>query len=285
MPNPLSRSFHLLPRRIHRVEVLGNHVLQLGVPFLLFLPQPFASIGGLAVIGHQSWLIASGNFSWLNALTLSLAFSAFDDRWLGAVVPIEHAALGPTPTWFAVLVGLFSLAVVVLSFRPALNLVSRDQQMNASFNPLHLVNAYGAFGSVTRERYEVVVEGTDAPEPAADADWREYGFKGKPGDPMRRPPQIAPYHLRLDWLMWFAAMSSPYAHPWVLTFAERLLEGDPATTRLLRDDPFRDRPPALVRATLYRYRFSTRRERRETGAWWVRTRVGEYLPPLRLTGR
>jgi hypothetical protein len=37
-----------------------------------------------------------------------------------------------------------------------------------------------------------------------------------------------------------------------------------------------------VRARLYRYRFTTRQERRRTGAWWVRTLVGEYLPPLRL---
>ena len=87
--------------------------------------------------------------------------------------------------------------------------------MNTSFDPLHLVNSYGAFGSVTKERHEIVLEGSANPS-APDEGWREYEFKGKPGDPRRRPRQVAPYHLRLDWLMWFAAMQSPLQHPWFL---------------------------------------------------------------------
>jgi hypothetical protein len=102
---------------------------------------------------------------------------------------------------------------------------------------------------------------------------------------MRRPPQVAPYHLRLDWLMWFAAMSSPLHHPWFIAFLTKLLENDPPTIKLLRRNPFPERPPRFVRARLYRYRFSSWGERRETGAWWVRTLVSEYVPPLRLASR
>jgi hypothetical protein len=173
--------------------------------------------------------------------------------------------------------------VATLSVRPVLNLIGRRQLMNASFDPLRLVNTYGAFGAITRVRREVVLEGTDDPAPGPGSLWKEYQFKAKPGDPRRRPRQIAPYHLRLDWLTWFAAMSSAAAHPWLLTLAVRLLEGDQATRKLLgRPDPFPDRPPALVRARLYRYRFTTSAERRSTGAWWSRELLGEYLPPLRL---
>jgi hypothetical protein len=39
------------------------------------------------------------------------------------------------------------VVTVVLSIRPALNLVSSQQLMNASFNPIQLVNTYGAFGA------------------------------------------------------------------------------------------------------------------------------------------
>jgi Lipase maturation factor len=250
------------------------------VPFLLFFPQPVASFAGLAMVVHQTWLIVSGNFSWLNVLTLALAFSAFDDARLGAVLPIEHGTFVAPPTWFSVVVIAFMVLVAVLSFWPARNLLSRRQLMNFSFNPLHLVNAYGAFGSVTRERYEVVLEGTDAPRVTPEAVWREYAFMGKPGDPQRRPPQVAPYHLRLDWLMWFAAMSTPMSHPWLLALVERLLLSDRQTLKLLRHDPFDGRRPTFVRASFYRYRFSTRDERRASGAWWVRTRIGDYLPPL-----
>lgn len=169
---------------------------------------------------------------------------------------------------------------MTLSHRPARNLLSRRQRMNAGFDPLHLVNAYGAFGSVTKVRYEIVVEGTDETNPGPGTVWREYGFKGKPGDPSRRPPQVAPYHLRLDWMMWFAALSTVHAEPWFVPFAVRLLEGDREVLRLLRHNPFPGAPPARVRARLYRYRFTTRRERRATGAWWDRTPVGDYLPPI-----
>ncbi len=70
--------------------------------------------------------------------------------------------------------------VVALSVRPARNLLSRRQVMNRSFDPLHLVNTYGAFGTVGRVRHEVVVEGTDEPTARPDTVWREYGFRGSP---------------------------------------------------------------------------------------------------------
>jgi hypothetical protein len=154
--------------------------------------------------------------------------------------------------------------------------------MNASFDPFRLVNTYGAFGSVSRVRDEVVVEGTDAQALTEEATWQEYEFHGKPGDVRRLPRQFAPYHLRLDWLMWFLPLSSRYGERWFVPFLVKLLEADAPTLRLLRRDPFRGARPRFVRALLYRYRFTTWQERRETGAWWSRTLIGEYVAPLRL---
>ncbi|OLC58379.1 MAG: hypothetical protein AUH85_00845 [Chloroflexi bacterium 13_1_40CM_4_68_4] len=279
MPNPLSWYFHHLPKLMHRGEALGNHVAQLIVPFFLFTPQPLASLAGLVVLVTQSWLMLSGNFSWLNAITIVLAFSAFDESAFRHVLPIATPAQTIVP-WYDVLVIALTLLVLALSYWPARNLLSRQQLMNSSFGPLHLVNTYGAFGSVTRERYEVIVEGTDG-DVGPNALWREYEFVGKPGDPLRRPPQVAPYHLRLDWLMWFLPLGMP-SHEWFVPFLVRLLVNDVPTLRLLRVNPFADRPPRFVRATLYLYRFSTPGERRETKAWWVRRRVGEYVPPVSL---
>ena len=279
MPNPLSWFFHHLPKPLHRVEVLGNFFAQLVVPFFLFAPQPVASFAGAVLVLTQAWLVLSGNFSWLNFLTMTLAFSAFDDRALSLFLTVHVPHLEPLPIWWQWLVIAVTLLVVVLSYRPVLNLISPNQLMNFSFDPFHLVNTYGAFGSVTKERYEIVVEGTASSEPA-QVEWKAYEFKGKPGDPRRVPRQYAPYHLRLDWLMWFAAMESPYRHQWFIAFLIKLLEGDRPTLRLLGHNPFPDRPPASVRATLYRYRFSTLAELRAEGAWWVRTPVGDYLPAL-----
>jgi hypothetical protein len=283
MPNPLSWYFHRLPAPLHRAEVLGSHVAQLVAPVLLFFPQPIATFAGLFIALTQAWLLLSGNYSWLNFVTIVLAFSAFDDSVLARVLPLERAGTTVVP-WHDALVLAVSALIVALSYRPARNLFSREQVMNASFEPLRLVNTYGAFGSITRERYEVVVEGTSDERITPDTEWREYEFRGKPTDPKRRPPQWAPYHLRLDWLMWFAALSPAYAPRWFRPFMVKLLQNDPATLRLLRRNPFPQHPPRAVRATLYRYRFTTWKERRDTGAWWERTRLGEYHPPMMLLG-
>jgi hypothetical protein len=260
------------------MEVVGSHFAQLVAPILLFFPQPVAAFAGAVMAVTQSWLVLSGNFSWLNLATIVLTASAFDDALLSRVVSIPPAAAGVP--WHDALVLAVTAVIVALSWRPARNLFSRQQLMNASFEPLRLVNTYGAFGSIGRERYEVVVEGTDDGIITRGTMWREYEFRGKPTALGRRPPQWAPYHLRLDWLMWFAALSPSYAYPWFPAFARRLLENDRTILRLIRHNPFPDRPPRAVRATLYRYRFTTPQERRATGAWWVRTRLDEYLEPL-----
>ncbi|MFE5615573.1 lipase maturation factor family protein [Streptomyces sp. NPDC056524] len=277
MPGPLSWFFHRLPRPLHRAEVAANHLVQLLVPVLLFTPQPVATVAAGLMVATQLWLVLSGNFAWLNWLTIVLALSAVD----GSLLVGDHPRPDP-PVWYVALVAAVTALVLVRSYRPARNLLSRRQAMNRSYDPFHLVNSYGAFGTVGRIRDEIVVEGTDEPVPHAGTVWKEYGFKGKPGDPRRVPRQFAPYHLRLDWLMWFAALSPVYARDWFGPFVERLLEGDRDTLRLLRHNPFPDAPPALVRARLYRYRFTTWRELRETGAWWHRTLVREYLPPVGL---
>ncbi|MGW4734247.1 lipase maturation factor family protein [Streptomyces shenzhenensis] len=277
MPGPLSWFFHRLPGPLHRVETAANHVTQLVVPVLLFTPQPVATAAAALMIVTQLWLVLSGNFSWLNWITIVLALSAI--RFPGTPPPVAAA-----PLWYVCVVLAAAALVLFLSYRPVLNMVSRRQVMNRSFDPLHLVNTYGAFGSISRVRYEVVVEGTLDAVPRADEGWREYEFKGKPGDPRRWPRQFAPYHLRLDWLMWFAALSPAYAGEWFGALVERLLENDRDTLRLLRRSPFPpDRPPRYVRARLFRYRYTTWRELRETGACWERTYVGEFLPPTRLT--
>jgi len=281
MPNPLSWYFHHLPKRLHRVEVLGNHFAQLVVPFFLFFPQPVASVAGLVIALTQSWLVLSGNFAWLNVITMTLAVASFDDAALSRVLPIAVATSGAPDLYVAVVLAVTSL-IVVLSYRPVRNLLSRHQLMNYSFDPFHIVGAYGAFGSITRRRYEVVIEGTDDERLAPQTAWREYEFKGKPGDVRGRPPQVAPYHLRLDWLMWFAAMSSPAYHEWFVPLLAKLLEADPPTLRLLARDPFAGRRPRFVRALLYLYRFTTPAERRTSGAWWSRELVGDYVRALAL---
>ncbi|MFF3152131.1 lipase maturation factor family protein [Streptomyces sp. NPDC057910] len=277
MPGPLSWFFHHLPKPLHRVEAAANHFVQLVVPVALFTPQPVASIAACVIICTQLWLVLSGNFAWLNWLTIVLAASALDGSPVAATPSLPRP-----PLWYEIVVAVVAGLVLALSYRPARNLLSHRQRMNTTYEPLHLVNSYGAFGSITRIRHEVVIEGT-ADEAVTDRTiWREYEFHGKPGDVRRLPRQFAPYHLRLDWLLWFLALSPSYGSSWFGAFVERLLVNDPDTVRLLRHNPFPETPPVFIRARVWRYRFTTWQELRRTGAWWHREAPRAFLPPTTL---
>jgi hypothetical protein len=285
LPNPLSWYFHRLPGWFHKLEVIGNFATQLVLPWGLFSPQPVVAISGVLMLATQMWLFISGNYSWLNALTVLLTVPAFSNGQLGFFrlrVPGRLVA----PAGYEWVVVAVTIGLAILSYWPARNLISR-QFMNFSFNPYHLVNTYGAFGSVTKTRYEIVIEGTDEETVTDQTNWQEYEFRAKPGDPRLRPPPIAPYHLRLDWLMWFAAMSPAYEYvenPWFLGFIEKLLENDRAVRKLLRRAPF-PHPPQFIPARRYHYRFATAEERRETGEWWICTLKGEFLPVVKIKTR
>ncbi|HET9182007.1 MAG TPA: lipase maturation factor family protein [Candidatus Angelobacter sp.] len=291
LPNPLSWYFHHLPKFMHRFSVLFSHFVQVIVPFGLFAPQPIAAIAGGLLIFHQLLLIVSGNYSWLNWLTVVLGITAFNDSILsdlGIAIPHTQAA----PLWFQALLYVIAAGVVLLSVQPAHNLFSRNQMMNYSYNRFHLINTYGAFGSVTRKRYEIVIEGTEEAVLNDRTRWQEYEFKAKPGDPRRMPQQIAPYHLRLDWMMWFLPFSVivtgsgvlvPGYEPWFMRFIQKLLQGDTAAVGLLRRNSFTETRPMFIRALFYEYRYTTPAEKRETGNWWVRRLVDVYLPPVSLS--
>jgi hypothetical protein len=282
MPNPLSWFLHWAPQWTHTAGVVVNHFSELIVPFGYFLPQPVASIAGLITMGFQAAIMASGNLSWLNFLTIILALPLIDGRWLGAILHVRTPSLAqPGNIHQGLLIGL-AVLVIYLSIQPVINMLSPRQAMNASFNPFHLVGTYGAFGSVTKQRFEVIIEGTQSSSITPSTQWLEYEFKGKPGNLQRMPPQVAPYHLRLDWLMWFAGFSPWEQNPWFLHLVQKLLEGDGPTLALMRRNPFADGPPHYIRAQLYEYKFTTPAERKATGRWWDRTLAGEYFSPVSL---
>jgi len=143
--------------------------------------------------------------------------------------------------------------------------------------PFRLVNGYGLFAVMTTERPEIIVEGSDD-----GVTWRAYEFKWKPGDVRRPPCFVAPHQPRLDWQMWFAALSYYQGTPWFHQFLLRLLGNSPDVLGLLRTNPFPDKPPRFIRAVVYEYRFTDFAGRRATGAWWRRESRGLYSPVLSL---
>jgi len=276
MPNPASRLFHRLPPSVRKAGVLFNHFAEVALPFLFFASQPVATIAAAGSLLFLLSIIVSGNFAWLNWLTAVICLSPLDGSLIAGLLNLAPPPLIPQPPLFQVLTLALVAMVVVKSVQPVKNLISKEQIMNTSFDPFHLVNTYGAFGSITKERYEIVLEGTDELKVTEQTSWKAYEFRGKPGDPLRMPPVIAPYHLRLDWLMWFEAMPYQGGHSrWFIQLVAKLLQGDHQTLRLLLKNPFPHHPPHFVRALYYRYTFGKEK-------WWDRELVGEYLVPLSL---
>jgi hypothetical protein len=285
IPNPLSRWFHFLPRPVLKGGVLFNYVAELLAPWFVFYPRKGRHIAGVILVLFQFSLILSGNLSFLNWLTIVPALACFDDsfwsrlfpvafvRWAGAAAQAAQPGTAMRRTAWVV-----AAIVGILSLQPVINMISPNQIMNTSFDPLDLVNTYGAFGSVGRERLNVIFEGTDADVPDSHADWRPYLYRGLPVALDQRPPQIAPYQPRLDWQMWFAAMATPEQYPWTLHLVWKLLHNDPGVVHLFASSPFPSKPPRYIRAVLYRYEFAP--PGNPDHLWWRRQQLGLWLPPL-----
>jgi hypothetical protein len=143
--------------------------------------------------------------------------------------------------------------------------------------PFRSFNNYGLFAVMTTNRLEIVIQGSND-----GVAWRDYEFKYKPGDVKRKPGFVAPHQPRLDWQMWFAALSNYQRNPWFVEFCVRLLNGSPEVLGLMERNPFPKTPPRFVRAVLYEYHFTDFATRRRTGAWWRRVAKGEYLPAISL---
>lgn len=247
LPNPLSAWFHHLPHPVLAGGVAVNHVVELLLPWLLFTRWRAVAVWGW--IGFQGLLILSGNLSFLNWLSIAVALAALPSP---AALPRHHWAL--------------ALLLATLSVQPTLNLLAPNQQMNASFDPLELVNTYGAFGSVDEERHELIIEGTED-----GTRWLPYEFPCKPGDVTRPPCVAAPWQWRLDWQMWFVWRDRIDDAPWLVHLVAHALDGRPGP---LVTDPFDGRRPLAVRIREFRYRFA------ETTPW-AREEEGVYLRELR----
>ena len=268
-----------------KAGVLFNFLAELVAPWFAFYPRLARHIAGAVIVLFQFTLILGGNLSFLNWLTIVPALACFDDAFWAKLLPgalsrratAAAAAAQPSlPMQRAAWV--VAALVALLSLQPVVNMISPGQIMNTSFDPLDLVNTYGAFGSVGRERLNVVFEGTDAAVPDARAVWKAYPYQALPVALNRRPRQVAPYQPRLDWQMWFAAMSTPDQYPWTLHLVWKLLHNDPGALSLFGGNPFPHKPPRYIRAVLYRYRFAPPGNRK--GDWWKREELGLWLPPL-----
>jgi len=283
IPNPLSPYFHFMPQWFHKLGVLYSHFASLVVPFFIFFGRYGRYIAGMILILFQVILLINGNYAFLNVLALVITVAVFDDKLFRKILPkfiVNKSDLAEKNCKFSkdqfIISWIVVILVVMLSVPVVVNLISSNQAMNTSFNQLHIVNTYGAFGSVGKIRTELVVQGTTDDVIDSGTVWKEYDFKYKPTSIYGKLPIIAPYQPRIDWQIWFAAFSRYEREPWIINFVWKLLHNDERTLSLIANNPFPDEPPKIIRIEHYRYEFL------EPGsdAIWERTYLGSWMPSI-----
>ncbi len=286
IPNMLAWYVHQMPAWFHKLSCVLMFGAELVVPFFIFAPRRLRMGAAFVLIGFQGLIFLTGNYTFFNLLTIALCFNLFDDAFFRHFLPkrlVERIGRPSVPSaGRRLVVAVLAVFVLFLSFAQLAGTFLGTVPEPAAWtlrvvSPYYLVNTYGLFAVMTTSRPEIVIEGSKDGQ-----QWLAYEFKYKPGDLRRAPPQVAPYQPRLDWQMWFAALSNFRQHPWFINLMKRLLEGSPDVLALLQTNPFPNRPPKYVRAVVYDYRFTTFEERRATGNWWKRQPLGLYFPPVSL---
>ena len=275
LPTPLGWYAHHLPRRWQKAATASTLVVECAVPFLAFGPRRLRQPAFAILTGFQGLIALTGNYAFFNWLTAVLNLGLVESPPSDDVARGDHRRRRTAATIVETVVAAPILILGVADLANRLRPDGRSSQplrrLAEAAAPFHLVSSYGLFSAMTTERPEIVIEGSDDGE-----DWREYGFRYKPGDVRRAPRWVAPHQPRLDWQMWFAALGDPPG--WFPRLLARLLEGSPEVLALFERNPFPARPPRFARALLYDYKMTDLRAHRQTGSWWARTRLGTYFP-------
>jgi hypothetical protein len=308
---------HQAPIWFQKLSCALTLAIEIVAPFLIFTPRRLRFAGGVLLVGLQLLILLTGNYTFFNGLTLALCLLLLDDFAVARIIPgklqswfalnpdfkmpkqscpvvsgerdtgaaeirtvVRRAHRWPKPLLLLVVAAIWlgvSGFLMAASLGLHSPLLAPLAWVAEPLEPFRSINDYGLFRVMTTERNEIIVEGSND-----GRHWLPYEFNYKPGDLKRTPAFVAPFQPRLDWQMWFAALGSAEQNPWFEHFCERLLQGSPDVLALLARNPFPDHPPRYLRAELYSYQFTSFAERRATGAWWRRTLVGEYLPPISL---
>lgn len=281
LPTALAWFSEQAPLWVKQASVAVALFIEIAVPFFIWAPRRLRLAAAWLLIILQVGIALTGNYCFFNLTVVALCLLLFDDaswresgtlerprvsrgRWLWVPATIALLATLPLNAWH-----------VYSAYATRAEMPRWLQPLATTLDPFRIANGYGLFRVMTQERPEIIFEGS------SDAfDWVAYEFKFKPGDVQRAPQWNAPHQPRLDWSMWFAALGSQRDRAVAERLVAALLRNEPAVLDLLAANPFPEKPPRYVRASVYEYRFTNWEERRATGAWWKRKLRRQYIPTV-----
>jgi len=318
LPSPLAWWAHQLPLVIQKVSVALTFFIEIPVAFLIFLPARMKAVAAVLFLCLQGAIILTGNYAFFNILTMLLSFSLLKDsqlRWMVARFPKIGMCVvrrffvknieGFAHPMKSVVLGLYAITAIPvgifildIQMSPASNgHFSFLRPLSLLYQNYSVVNPYGLFAVMTKERREIELEYSYDKK-----NWTSLEFKYKPGEVHGGLSFVAPYQPRLDWMMWFAALDpelvpvavfkaldgtsankkieklfkAPSRLPVVLrNLVIRIKEGSPEAMSLLKSSDLKGKPKYL-RARIYHYDFSDFKERKETGNKWRRLELNRF---------
>lgn len=286
LPNPISWYFHHLPKTIHTFSIMALFTIELIIPFFIFGSRLPRLLAGITFLFFQTLIILTGNYAFFNLLTSFLCLWLIDDNSWPSLLKKKFPQTSQLPSspWVQKLQILFVAIILLFSalhfsrstFKLKFIWPAIVTNLYRSISQFYIINTYGLFQTMTTKRPEIVLEGS-----LDGKNWTAYEFRYKPGNPLRRPPFVVPHQPRLDWQMWFAALGNPRQHRWFLRFCICLLDGSPPVLNLLAFNPFPNKPPSFLRASVYDYRFTTPKEKKNSQSWWTQKFLRFYLPIIK----
>ncbi|NIP37983.1 MAG: lipase maturation factor family protein [Candidatus Dadabacteria bacterium] len=290
LPNHLAWYSHHLPQWFHKCSVAIMLFIEIIIPFFFFAPRRLRYIAGFLTVGLQIIIMATGNYTFFNLLSIALCLFLFDDTFFkqtgknsNLIFKCDENQAGRKFTNIKLdslsLLVLIIVSLTIIQFsRRYLGVRNIPQFVNNAVrytSPFHIVNNYGLFTVMTTSRNEIIIEGSND-----RVNWKAYEFKYKPGKLKGGLHFVAPHQPRLDWQMWFAAFGDYRRNHWFVNLMYRIGEGSPQVLGLLKHNPFPDSPPKYLRAQVYDFKFTNWDERESSGDYWKRTYLGYYMPVL-----
>jgi hypothetical protein len=292
-----------LPHGVHATAVFLTLLMELGLVWMMFLPRRWRIVLFFIVTPWQIMVILTANYAFLNYIVLAMGVLLIDDRFVQSVLPekwklklalkqsapaiAQQASSAPWASnlrkqWHAMQLAAGAVMLTWIFYATTAELIwmfARSAPLPASpvaaLEPFRIANQYGLFAVMTRGRYEIEFQGSNDGQ-----NWTAYPFRYKPQALNERPGIYAPYQPRFDWNLWFASLGQWREYPIVPNTEVRLLENNKDVLSLFASNPFPQQPPKQIRAVLWQYWFTSMAEKRATGMWWRRQRLGLYAPTI-----
>jgi hypothetical protein len=276
---------HQLPDLLLKAGVILTLFSELLIPFLIFFPRRFRYFAAAITILIQLLIIATSNHNFINLLTIVLCLFLLHDPLLKRLVPsalqqrIDRSDIkspGRIGTAMILIASLLIVPASLISFSayiaPTLSVPAVMLDFSRSVQRFGIGHIFHVFPTMQTQRHELVIQGSNDGRM-----WQTYDFKYKPGDPTRAPGMIIPHQPRLDWMIWFVPTQQSIQMNWFGSFLRRLQQGSESVTGLLEQNPFPSTPPRYLRVDSFKYRFTSAKERAQTGRWWEMEYLG-YFP-------